>query len=285
MLLVSLSSSSAWHIDISCTDSRGIWATYQLISLNSSLESTPISENLHLRRFTMLTSKNPSARDCLSVVSLGTSLALLAGSVEGTEEISLQIWDLSYGVLLATQSMPVPFGIPSPHLSLTVGDQGQVLLTVSPSSMHEKVISPRRSSVHIVPVRARLESNIAAALGKTALTAEWLVPKTSQEEEDESAKIISDVRALLQKKHAQKAEQAFLKWVDSHSVRMSYLPSDFVADGRNSRKRPLSVTNLSRKFSTPSWLPGHKPNIHTPLASYAVFLKIPLSVLSYSMVA
>ncbi|KAF8559460.1 hypothetical protein OG21DRAFT_737554 [Imleria badia] len=214
---------------LSFIDSRGIWATYQLMSLNSSLVSTPISENLHLRRFTMLKNKNPSTRDCMSVVSLGTSLVFLAASVEGTAEISLQIWDLSYGVLLAAQSMPVPSAIPSPHLSLTVGDEGQVLLTVSPSSMHEKYISPKRSSVHIVPVHARLKSNIAAALGKTALTSEWLISKTSQEEEDgESAKIISDVRAFLGKKNAQKAEQAFLKWVDSHSSKEAALGYEFV---------------------------------------------------------
>lgn len=210
------------------TDSRGIWATYQLVSLNSSLVSTPISENLHLQRFTMLNSKKSSARDCLSVVSLGTSLVLLAALVEGTQDLSLQIWDMSYGVLLAVHSMPVPSTVPSPRLSLTVADEGQVLLTVSPSSTLEKKIAPKRSSIHIVPVDARLKSNIAAALGKTALTAEWLIPKSNgqkPQEDDESAKIISDIQAFLKKNNAQMAEQAFLKWVDSHNVRT---PSSFV---------------------------------------------------------
>jgi hypothetical protein len=170
----------------------------------------------------MLKSKKSSARDGLSVVSLGTSLVLLAALVEGTQDLSLQIWDLSYGVLLAAHSMPVPSTILSPRLSLTVADEGQVLLTVSPSSTLEKKIAPKRSSIHIVPVDARLKSNIAAALGKTALTAEWLIPNEpsgQKNQDDESGKIISDIRAFLKKKNAQMAEQAFLKWVDSHSVR------------------------------------------------------------------
>lgn len=183
-----------------------------------------MSENLHLQRFAMLKSKKPWARDDLSIVSLGTSLVLLAALVEGTQDLSLQIWDLSYGVLLTAHSMTVPSAIPSPHLSLTVADEGQVLLTVSPSSTDEKKIAPKRSSIHIVPVDARLKSSIAAALGKMALTAEWLVPKKSNgqepQEDDESTKIVSDIRASLEKKNAQKAEQAFLKWVDSHSVRI-----------------------------------------------------------------
>lgn len=196
------------------TASHGTWATYQLVSLNSTLVSTPISENLQLRQFTIKTkTKKPAAGDGLSVVSLGTSLVLLAGLVEGTQDISLQIWDLSYGVLLTAQSMPVPSAFHLPYLSLTIADEGQVLLTVSSSQLHEK---RRRSSVHIVPVDARLKSSLAAALGKTALTAEWLIPRTLEDEG--STKIISDVQTSLQKNNAQKAEQAFLKWVDSHSV-------------------------------------------------------------------
>lgn len=153
-------------------------------------------------------------------MSLGTSLVFLAALVEETQDLTLQIWDLSYGILLAARSMPVPSAIPHAHLSLTVANDGQVLLTVSPSSTREKVVAPKRSSIYIVPVDPRLKSNLAFALGKTALTAEWLTPKKSDaQEDDESAKIISDIRSFLKKGNAQKAEQAFLKWVDKHSVR------------------------------------------------------------------
>lgn len=207
-------------------DSRGIWATYQLLSLNSSLVSTPISENLHLQRLAILTTQKPS-REGISLVSLGTSLVLLAAVVRGTEELSLQIWDLAYGVLLTAQAMPIPSAIPFPHLSLSVTNEGQVLLTVSPSSSFEKSITPKRSTIHIVPVDARLKSSIAAALGKTALTAEWLMPKESDhrktKEDDKSTKIISNIQASLRKNNAQKAEQAFLEWVNSHSVRKPYM--------------------------------------------------------------
>ncbi|KAF8138842.1 hypothetical protein EV363DRAFT_1154246 [Boletus edulis] len=133
------------------------------------------------------------------------------------------MWDLSYGILLASQSMPVPSGIPFAHLSLTVADEGQVLLSTSPSSINEK---SSRSSIYIVPIDARLKSTIAAALGKMARTTEWLRPKTSKDqglqEDDASAKIISDIRASLKKNNVQNAEQAFLGWVNSHSVRITY---------------------------------------------------------------
>lgn len=209
------------------TDTRGIWAAYQLVSLNSSLVSTPISENLRLQRFSRLRNGKLSARNALSAVSLGTSLVFLAALVEGTLDLTLQIWDLSYGILLAAQSMPVPSAIPNAHLGLTVANQGQVLLTVSPSSTREKVAAPKHSSIYIVPVDPRLKSNLAFALGKTALTAEWVIPETSgAQEDDESAKIISDIRNFLKKNNAQKAEQAFLKWVDKHSVRTPSPSSD-----------------------------------------------------------
>ncbi|KAI9574316.1 hypothetical protein HD554DRAFT_2201400 [Boletus coccyginus] len=125
--------------------------------------------------------------------------------------------------------MPVPSAIPHAHLSLTVANDGQVLLTVSPSSTREKVAAPKRSSIYIVPVDPRLKSNLAFALGKTALTAEWLTPKKSDaQEDDESAKIISDIRNFLKKGNAQKAEQAFLKWVDKHSSKEAALGHEFV---------------------------------------------------------
>ncbi|KAH0840224.1 hypothetical protein J3R83DRAFT_1228 [Lanmaoa asiatica] len=232
---------------LSFIDSCGIWVTYQLASLNSSLVLAPISENLRLRRFTILSSKKPSARNGFSVISLGTSLVLLAALVEGTQNLSLQIWDLSYGVILAAQSMPVPSALSLANLSLTVADEGQVLLTVSSSQLHEKKVDPKRSSIHIVPVDARLKSSLATALGKTALTAEWLIPKTSNsrksEEDDNSAKIISDIEAFLKKNNAQKAEQAFLKWVDSKSSKEAALGHEFVKKIFNIVLPPEPPTN------------------------------------------
>lgn len=125
--------------------------------------------------------------------------------------------------------MPVPSSLPSAHLSLTLADEGQVLLTVSSSQTHESKITPKRSSVYIVPVDARLKSSLAAALGKTTLTAEWLISKTFGQKPEEAGptKIISEIQASLKKNNAQKAEQVFLKWLDSHSVRIPTLNAIF----------------------------------------------------------
>ncbi|KAG8218966.1 hypothetical protein J3R82DRAFT_4707 [Butyriboletus roseoflavus] len=232
---------------LSFIDSRGIWATYQLACQNTALVSTPISENLHLQRLTILKRQKPSAREGIAIVSLGTSLVLLAALVEGTQDISLQIWDLSYGVLLTAQSMPVPSSLSLPHLSLTVADEGQVLLTVSSPQRHEKKASPKHSLVYIVPVDPRLKSSLAAALGKTALTAEWVIQKTSNgqksEEDDGPTKIISDIRTSLKKNHAQKAEQVFLKWLDSRSSKEATLGHEFVKKIFNIVLPPEPPTN------------------------------------------
>lgn len=173
-------------------------------------------------------------------MSLGTSLVLLAALVEGTEDLSLQIWDLAYGVLLSAQSMPVPSGIPFPHLSLNVADEGQVLLTVSVSSSRDSVVAPKRSSIHIVPVDPRLKSTIAGALGKTALTAEWLTRKRPHDQEhpedSESDQIVSKIQEHLRHNHVQKAERAFLTWVDSHSVRASYPPCELTTNNETVKR-------------------------------------------------
>ncbi|KAG9317778.1 hypothetical protein JVU11DRAFT_1998 [Chiua virens] len=233
---------------LSFVDSRGTWATYQLASINSSLVSNLVSENLHLKRFSFLGYKSPRERNSLSVVSLGTSLVLLAAVVEGTGDISLQIWDLAYGVLLSAQSMPIPSSLPTPHLRLTAADEGQVLLTVSVSDSRDSRVSPKRSSIHVIPVDARLKSSLAAALGKTGLTTEWLAPRKASrreepEEVDRSAKILSEVRDLLKRSFPQKAEQEFLKWVNSHSSREAVLGHEFVKKVFNIVLPPEPPTN------------------------------------------
>ncbi|KAF9226831.1 hypothetical protein BS17DRAFT_800784 [Gyrodon lividus] len=206
---------------LSFIDSRGVWATYQLSYSNSSLLATIVSENLRLRRFAIL-KKKKSPGTGLSVVSLGSCLVLLAALVDGEQDISLQLWDLRYGVLLASQTMPTPSSLPSPHFSLSVADDHQVLLTLSPSQPHHKTQgSPSRSSIYVVPVDPRLKSSLATALGKSASTAEWLVPKTPDAQEPEKydgeTKLVSAIEASIRKKKAQRADEAFFTWVKSRS--------------------------------------------------------------------
>ncbi|KAF9236212.1 hypothetical protein BU15DRAFT_50422 [Melanogaster broomeanus] len=208
---------------LSFIDSRGVWATYQLSCLNSSLLATTVSENLTLRRFAIPRKKRPQAGTGLSIVSLGSSLVLLAALIDKTQDIALQIWDLRYGVLLASQGMPTPSSLHSPHFSLSVADNGQVLLTLSASQTHNKNQGSPRSSVYVVPVDPRLKSTLAAALGKSASTAEWLVPKTPDSREpaqhDEETSLLSAMEASLRKKKPQSADEAFFTWVKSNPVR------------------------------------------------------------------
>ncbi|KIJ20517.1 hypothetical protein PAXINDRAFT_96702, partial [Paxillus involutus ATCC 200175] len=222
---------------LSFIDIRGVWATYQLSCSSSSLAATALSENLKLRRFTILRNRKRLAGDGLVTVSLGSSLVLLAALVEGTEDITLQLWDLRYGVVLATREMPAP-SVPSPHFSLSVAD-GQVLLTSTPSLPPSKNPgSPPRSSIHVIPVDPHLKSSLAAALGKSASTAEWLVPKIPDAkepaEDDGKAKLISAIETSICDKKTQKADQAFFAWVKSH-------PSDVFIFGHEFVKKIVSI--------------------------------------------
>ncbi|KIJ69813.1 hypothetical protein HYDPIDRAFT_178256 [Hydnomerulius pinastri MD-312] len=211
---------------LSLMNSRGEWMSYQLSCPNSSLLATTVAEPLSLRRFSVLKSKKPSLGASFSTVSLGSSLVLLAALVDGTQDISLQIWDLRYGVLLATQSMSAPSSLLLPHLSLSVVDEEQVLLTLSPSHQHNKSQgSPPRSAIYVVPVDPALKSNLAAALGKTASTAEWLVPQSAHAQEpakdDEEGNLIFTIQSSIRKKKTQKADEAFFAWVKTRTTTKS----------------------------------------------------------------
>ncbi|KAH7887398.1 hypothetical protein F5I97DRAFT_1941864 [Phlebopus sp. FC_14] len=219
---------------LSYLNSTGVWTTHQLHCANStSLSTSIVAEPLHLRRVTAFKNKKWTIGTGIFTVSLGSSLVLLAALVDGKENISIQLWDLCYGVLLASQSMPVPSSLPAPRLALTVADEGQVLLTLSPSQQHSKTTgSSPRSLIHVIPMSVSLKSNIAGALGKAAATAEWLIPKTSKigthAIDDKRANLVATIQSSLKKKKPQRADEVFFRWLKQHTTSEPVLGHEFV---------------------------------------------------------
>lgn len=200
---------------LSFITSRGAWKSFQFsVSEPSTLHAIPLTEPLQLHAF-------KKRRPGISVVSLSSSLVLLATTVEGQNNISLQLWDLRYGVLLASQTMASPVADALPHLHLILGDEGQTLLSLSPSQPPSKSQGTARSTVHVIPFDQTLKSNLAAALGKSSATEEWLVPLKSDPLisvlNEDQRKLVSALRTTISKRAPQRADHEFFTWVQKHS--------------------------------------------------------------------
>ncbi|KAI6040445.1 hypothetical protein EDC04DRAFT_2894173 [Pisolithus marmoratus] len=201
---------------------RGVWKAFQLsVSEPSSLHATPLTEPLHLHRFSTFKKRRPG-NPGFSVVSLSSSLALLAATVEG-QDISLQLWDLRYGVLLASQALTSPVADSLPHFQLALADEGQVFLTLSPSQQPSKSQGTVRSTVHAIPFDQTLKSNLAAALGKSCITEEWLAPPETDPllsviDEDQVG-LVSVIETTMAEQASQRADFAFFTWVKLQTKR------------------------------------------------------------------
>lgn len=164
----------------------------------------------------------------ICLLSLGSSLVLLA-AISGTpsSEISILLWDLRYGVVLASQTIPIPPSLapsikPGITISLVPADAGQVLLTLCPANAPTTTPSTSqscRSIVYIIPAEPNLKSTIAGAIGKTSATSAWLAPspKTGTlPDDDPRAKLLIEMANYLRRNEPHKADEAFFTWVKEH---------------------------------------------------------------------
>ena len=164
----------------------------------------------------------------ICLLSLGSSLVLLA-AISGTpsSEISILLWDMRYGVVLASQTIQIPPSLaPSIKAGITISllpaDAGQVLLTLCPANTPTTAPSTSqscRSTVYIIPVEPNLKSTIAGAIGKTSATSAWLAPnpKTGTlPDDDPRAKLLIEMANYLRRNEPHKADEAFFTWVKEH---------------------------------------------------------------------
>jgi hypothetical protein len=144
-----------------------------------------------------------------------------------SSEISVLLWDMRYGVVLASQTIPIPSSL-SPSIkagiaiSLLPADAGQVLLTLCPANVVTTATSTSqsyRSTVYIIPVEPHLKSTIAGAIGKTSATSAWLAPNPKAEAlpgDDSRSKLLIEMANYLRQNEPHKADEAFFTWVKKH---------------------------------------------------------------------
>ncbi|KAG0705987.1 hypothetical protein DFH29DRAFT_904566 [Suillus ampliporus] len=204
------------------------WTAYQLGINNPSTTVTQIGETLVLAQLSRLHAGSFGSGICL--LSLGSSLVLLA-TMTGTptSEVSVLLWDMRYGVVLASQAIQIPSSLaPSIKLGINISllpaDAGQVLLTLCPANVSTTAPSSseslHRSTVYIIPLDPNLKSTIAGAIGKTPTTSEWLVPNpkaTIISDDDPRSKLLVDMADHLQHSEPHKADEAFFRWVKEYA--------------------------------------------------------------------
>lgn len=192
----------------------------------------------------------------MCLLSLGSSLVLLA-TMTGTpsSEISILLWDMRYGVVIASHTIPVPSALaPSIKLginmSLLLADAGQVLLTLCPANVSRTSPSTSesayRSMVYIIPIDPNLKSTIAGAIGKNPATSEWLAPNPKAEilpDNDPRSKLLVDMAHHLQHNEPHKADEAFFRWVKEQTSASGSSSSNAL-----SISTPVRSYSLNRNF-------------------------------------
>lgn len=161
------------------------------------------------------------------LLSLGSSLVLLA-AMSGTpsSEISVLLWDMRYGVVLASQTIPIPSSLATSiksgiAISLLSADAGQVLMTLCPANVPTTApltSQSCRSTVYIIPVEPNLKSTIASAIGKASATSAWLAPNPKAEtpDDDPRSNLLIEMANYLRRNEPHKADEAFFTWVKEY---------------------------------------------------------------------
>lgn len=229
-------------------------AAYQLEVNNPTVSVTQIGKTLALAQISRSNAHSFGRGMCL--LSLGSSLVLLATMTGApSSEISILLWDMRYGVVLASHSIPISSALaPSIKLGinmdLLLADAGQVLLTLCPANVSRTAPStsesPYRSTVYIIPLDPGLKSTIAGAIGKTSATSEWLAPNSKAEtlvDNDSRSKLLADMANHLRHNEPHKADEAFFRWVKENTS----------ASGPSSS----NVLSISKPDGTSEALYGH----------------------------
>ncbi|KAJ3908026.1 hypothetical protein F5879DRAFT_794504 [Lentinula edodes] len=203
----------------------GTWSSFELKRSDDTLYFNSL-ENVKLTSLSFISSSNSAEA---SILALGSSHVLLAGLTGSTSnrEVVLLFWDLSFSVLLASRTLPLPPYVTNEKVSITlVGalSSSNVLLLVSPTS----VISGRRqsqgqssssSSVWVVPVTVPPSSSIANAIGRAAAAMPWLAVTDAQGDSHDAgrSKLVNEIRSAMDRNQPENAKNAFFEW-EKHTV-------------------------------------------------------------------
>ncbi|KAG6861980.1 hypothetical protein C0995_009164 [Termitomyces sp. Mi166 len=267
----------------------GTWHSYRLEPKDdNSIEPISISGPFGLTGLSFI-SKASSSEE-VSLLSLGSSHVLLSALTDSSApEIVLLLWDLQYSVLLASQSLPIPSTLSqvkdvTVKLTLVPASSSQALLVLSAHTTDagRKIEGTSlRSSVLVVPFTCPAKSTIANALGQASSGAKWIAQTASSSvaipsHDPAKAKVLSTMRAAMEKNLPQAANVAFFEW----EKRESKAASEASKNEAGSSQAALShafVKDLLTTVIQPS-----KP-ANTPYSSEVVKYLLNRKVVSSSM--
>ncbi|KAJ3936063.1 MAG: hypothetical protein NXY57DRAFT_306926 [Lentinula lateritia] len=198
----------------------GTWSSFELKRSDDTLYLNSI-ENIQLTSLSFILSSNGAEA---SILALGSSYVLLAGSTgsSSNREVVLLFWDLSFSVLLASHTLPLPPYLTNEKVSITlVGalSSSNVLLLISPISIipgrrQSQGQSSSSSSVWVVPVTVPPSSSIANAIGRAAAATPWLAVSDAQGDSHDAGrtKLVNEMRSAMDRNQPENANNAFFEW-------------------------------------------------------------------------
>lgn len=167
----------------------------------------------------------------VSILGLNSSYVLLAGvTKDSNAEIALLLWDIQYGVLLHSHSLPIPSTLDGDSLSfsakLVQGSSTQALLLLSPVAPKTKH-TQLRTTVLVAPFSVPETSRLANALGRAKAGAAWLVsedlsstpsPDSTQAEISKSQNdLLQRLQELVEEEKMEDADNIFFNWVRANT--------------------------------------------------------------------
>jgi len=204
---------------------NGTWHSHLLKSTDGISITSNSTEPFHLTGLSFI--DNSQSPEDISLLSLASSHVLLSALTNmPTPEIILLLWDLRFSVLLASQALPVPSTFlqskdTSIKLSLVRATNSQAFLVLSPHNVNHGDVTQKttsRSNVLVVPFLCPPISTIANAMGQASAGARWVEQATASASSSSSsqdaarAKVLTTMRAAMEKNLPQAANVAFFEW-------------------------------------------------------------------------
>ncbi|KAE9407182.1 hypothetical protein BT96DRAFT_874785 [Gymnopus androsaceus JB14] len=267
--------------DISCSTSgcfsillkNGTWSPFELKATDDSLYLN-LLDTIRLSSLSFITSSSAES----SVVSLGSSHALLGGLTGPAfnREIVLLLWDLSFSVLLASRTLPLPSNISGDKVSLTLVDalsSSTVLLLLSPASSERRKsqshsAATNSSGVWAVPINVPPTSSIANAIGRAAAATPWLAvngDSATTPHDTERTKVLNEMRSAMDRNQPQNANTAFFEW-EKRQVKEEDSASP--SKDKNQESSPIYGYNFTKEVLNIVLQPSKPSN--TPYSSQIV---------------
>ncbi len=210
-------------------ESDGQWRSFDLTVVSPGfLSLLPISSPLRLAGLSFIeTTSEAAAFHRVSLLSLGSSLVLLCGSVTHSQDLVLLLWDLRYSVVLASHRFPIPAKLSKSKDKVSLGliPASNTLALLSMSSELVNRSPGTSSAVLAVPVTAPATSTIANAMGRASSSAQWFSRSEALSSghvphapfDSNRRDLLDKLKTALRQNRPEAADSAFFEWLEKHS--------------------------------------------------------------------